>query len=86
MQNTNPKKLRAELKDYLDLAMDEPIRIQKRSGESFILLDESSYAKMQNEIVSLQRRLLSLTEAFEGKAKEHTPNKKSRLSRLKKKK
>ncbi len=86
MQNTNPKKLRAELKDYLDLAMDEPIRIQKRSGESFILLAEDSYAKMQNEIVSLQRRLLSLTEAFEGNAKEYSPNKKTRLSRLKKKK
>ena len=30
MENTNPKKLRAELKDYLDMATNEPIRIQRR--------------------------------------------------------
>ena len=30
MESTSPKKLRAELKDYLDLAATEPIRIQRR--------------------------------------------------------
>ena len=67
--------------------MDEPIRIQKRSGESFILLSEDAYAKMQNEIVTLQRRLLSLTEAFEDDVKEYSAaNSKTRINRLKKKK
>jgi PHD/YefM family antitoxin component YafN of YafNO toxin-antitoxin module len=48
MQNTNPKRFRAELKDYLDLAAKEPIRIQRRSGESFILLKEQSYQDLQS--------------------------------------
>jgi len=65
------------------LAMDEPIHIQKRSGESFILLAEESYAKMQNEIVSLQRRLLSLTEAIEGSSKKKDSSKKHALTGLK---
>ncbi len=87
MQNINPKKFRAELKDYLDLAMDEPIRIQRRSGESYILLSEDAYAQMQNEISTLQRRLLSLTEVLSGNAKAYQRGgAKLRLNRLKNKK
>ena len=85
MQSTNPKKLRAELKDYLDLAGNEPIRIQRRSGESYVLIDERSYAEMQNEIMSLQRRLLGMSEVVEGKTKEYKTGNRSRLNRLKKK-
>ena len=62
MESTNPKKLRAELKDYLDLAASEPIRIQRRTGENFILMSEDTYAYLQNEIVSLQRRLLGMSK------------------------
>ena len=85
METTNPKKLRAELKEYLDLAENEPIRIQRRSGESFILMDENVYAKMQNEIMSLQRRLLGMSEALDGKASEYKLENRSRLDRFKKK-
>jgi PHD/YefM family antitoxin component YafN of YafNO toxin-antitoxin module len=66
VETTNPKKLRAELKDYLDLAINEPIRIQRRSGDNFVLMGEKVYAELQNEIVSLQRRLLGMSQAAEG--------------------
>src|SRR5690606_22300296 len=46
MRNTNPKQFRAELKDYLDLAAKEPIRIQRRSGENYILLKEDMYQSL----------------------------------------
>ena len=82
MENVNPKKLRAEMKDYLDLASKEPIRIQKRSGESFILLNESIYAKMQNEIVSLQRRLLGMSHILEGKVTEYKKAARSSKSKV----
>jgi PHD/YefM family antitoxin component YafN of YafNO toxin-antitoxin module len=84
MDSTSPKKLRAELKDYLDLASKEPIRIQRRAGDSFVLLAESRYAEMQLEIMSLQRRLLSSSHALEGKTKEFETNVESRLKRMKK--
>ncbi len=58
MKQTNPKALRAEMKDYLELAEKEPLRIQRRSGGSFILINEDQYQQMQSEIVSLQKRLL----------------------------
>jgi|GEM_PF-1100558 len=84
MKNTNPKALRAELKDYLSLAEKEPIRIQKRSGESFILLNEAAFTAMQNEILSLQRRLLGMSDIVSGKMTEHKIGDRSRLSRLRK--
>jgi PHD/YefM family antitoxin component YafN of YafNO toxin-antitoxin module len=56
MQNTNPKQFRAELKDYLDLAVKEPIRIQRRSGENFILLKEDAYQEMQKIILNTKIR------------------------------
>jgi len=84
MQNTNPKNFRAELKDYLDLAAKEPIRIQRRSGESFILVSEEKFNVMQSEIFSLQRRLLGMSDAVAGNISEYKVGDRSRLSRLKK--
>lgn len=86
MQSTNPKQLRAELKDYLDLAAKEPIRIQRRAGDSFILLKELAYQEMQQEILSLQRRLLGMSEVVSDNTKEYKIGDRSRLKRLTKKK
>lgn len=85
MQNVNPKKLRAELKDYLDLASGEPIRIQRRSGESYVLINEDNFSEMKNEIMSLQKRLLAMTEVVDKKAQEYQVGDRTRLKRLKKK-
>jgi PHD/YefM family antitoxin component YafN of YafNO toxin-antitoxin module len=73
MDTTNPKMLRAELKDYLDLAAKEPIRIQRCSGEAFVLISEGRYVEMQNEILALQRRLLGMSQAADGRGKEYEP-------------
>lgn len=83
MESTSPKKLRAELKDYLDLAANEPIRIQRRSGENYILMNENIYADLQNEVASLQRRLLSMNEILDGKTTEYK-GKEDRLKRFRK--
>ncbi len=82
MENTNPKKLRAELKDYLELAKNEPIRIQRRSGESYVLLNEEAYSKMQIEIMSLQRRLLSMSNILDGEVQD-VPTSEEMLKRFK---
>lgn len=86
MRNTNPKQFRAELKDYLDLASNEPIRIQRRSGENFILLKEEMFQNLQDEVVSLQRRLLGMSQVAAGETKPYTPGDKTRLERFKNKK
>ena len=83
MENTNPKKLRAEMKDYLELAINEPVRIQRRSGESYILMNEEEYSKMQIEIMSLQRRLLAMSNILDGDTVD-VPNSNDRLKRFEK--
>lgn len=80
MDSIDPKNLRTDLKFYLHLATKEPIRIQRRSGESFVLMNEKLYAAMQNEILSLQRRLLGMSEAAESEGQEYKPG--SRVKRL----
>ena len=84
MRQTNPKALRAELKDYLELAAKEPLRINRRSGGSFVLMNEEIFQQMQSEIVSLQRRLLGMSQIVAGEGKEYATGDKTRLNRLKK--
>ena len=67
MQSANAKKFRSELKDYMDAAVGEPIRISRRDGQSFILMSEQVYEGFQNEIQSLQRRLLGMSEIIDDK-------------------
>ena len=69
MQSANAKKFRAELKDYMDAAVAEPVRINRRDGESFILMSEKIYDDFRNEIQSLQRRLLGMSDIIDGKTK-----------------
>ena len=83
MESTSPKKLRAELKDYLDLAANEPIRIQRRSGENYVLMNEDKYAELQNEVSSLQRRLLAMNDLADGRTTEYK-GKDDRLKRFRK--
>lgn len=85
MQNTNPKQLRAELKDYLELAAKEPVRIQRRTGQNFILMHEDRFNEMQSEIMSLQKRILGMSEALAGKVTEYQAGDKKRLDRFKRK-
>lgn len=82
MENTNPKKFRAELKDYLDHATSEPIKIQRRSGESYILINEDHYSDLKNEILNLQRRLLSMANVLDDDI-ESFPSSKERMKRFK---
>jgi PHD/YefM family antitoxin component YafN of YafNO toxin-antitoxin module len=85
MQSANAKKFRAELKDYMEAAISEPVRINRRDGESFILMSEQIYDEFRNEIQSLQRRLLAMSEIIDGKTKPLIRGE-DRLERFKKKK
>lgn len=51
----------------MDAAVSEPVRIHRRDGQSFIMMSEQIYDGFRNEIQSLQRRLLGMTEIVNGK-------------------
>jgi PHD/YefM family antitoxin component YafN of YafNO toxin-antitoxin module len=65
MENTTPKKLRAKLKDYLDLAKKEIIRIKRRSGQHYILVSEEKFNELKMEVNSLQKRLIAKSHSVE---------------------
>jgi PHD/YefM family antitoxin component YafN of YafNO toxin-antitoxin module len=69
MQSANAKKFRAGLKEFMDAAVGEPVRISRRDGQSFILMSEQVFDGYRNEIQSLQRRLLGMNEIVDGKTK-----------------
>jgi PHD/YefM family antitoxin component YafN of YafNO toxin-antitoxin module len=83
MQSANAKKFRSELKDFMDAAISEPVRINRRDGQSFILMSEEVYDEFRNEIQSLQRRLLGMSEIIDGKTKPLTKGE-DRTARFKK--
>lgn len=85
MQSANAKKFRSELKDYMDAAITEPVRINRRDGQSFILMSDEIYESFRNEIQTLQRRLLGMNEIVDGKTKPLTRGE-DRLARFKSKK
>lgn len=45
----------------MEAAISEPMRINRRDGESFILMSEQIYDEFRNEIQSLQRRLFGMS-------------------------
>jgi len=84
MESTSPRDFRANLKDYMDLVTEKPLRIQRREGDACILMSECYYEKLLNEIYSLQKSLVSSNQALSGQTKEFLLDTKSRLNRFKK--
>lgn len=84
MKSTSPRTFRANLKEYMELALEKPIRIQKRDGNACVLVSEEYYEGLLNEITSLQKSLLSANQAIKGETVEYKMGDKDRLKRFKK--
>jgi PHD/YefM family antitoxin component YafN of YafNO toxin-antitoxin module len=85
MENTTPKKLRAKLKEYLELAKKEAIRIKRRSGQHYILTTEDKYNELKTELHTLQKRLLGKNAVVGKTVKKKTGEKKTNVKKAKKK-
>ena len=84
MESTSPRSFRANLKDYMEMAEEKPIRIQKREGNACVLMSEEYYDGLLNEITSLQKRLLSANQVIKRETSEYKMGDKNRLQRFKK--
>lgn len=65
--STNSRTFRTKLSEYFDLAIKKPISIA-RGSDRFILMNESEYLDLKDEVLSLQRNLISLLEVRSGKS------------------
>ena len=70
METTRPKKLKNKLKDYLDLAKKEVVKIKRKSGQKYILISEEKYNELKLELAALQKRILGKNVVI---AKDKTP-------------
>ncbi len=84
MESTSPRSFRANLKGYMEMAEEKPIRIQKREGNACVLMSEEYYEGLLNEISSLQKSLVSTNQALKGDTTEYKMGDKARLHRFKK--
>ncbi len=69
-ETTTTRNFRQNLKQFFDIAQSEPIAIN-RGNERFVLLHESEFNKMKDEIMYLQKSLIaSLEDLNSGGPKE----------------
>ncbi len=69
MDRTNANDFRSNLKEWLEAARSEPIKITRKSGEAFVLLNADVFEKMQLDLVRLQGLTASLVDVARGQIK-----------------
>lgn len=50
MDRTNANDFRTNLKEWMEATRSEPVKITRKSGEAFVLLNADEFEKMQVEL------------------------------------
>ena len=72
MDRTNSNDFRANLKEWMEAARTEPVKITRKSGEAFVLLNSDEFDKMQVELASLRGVAKGLTDVIQGRTRKAT--------------
>lgn len=72
MNKTNADQFRSNMKEWMETARKEPVKITRRSGESFVLINAEIYEKMQLRLARLEGLTASLTDKVQGRTKLFT--------------
>lgn len=67
MPRTNTDQFRTHLKEWMETARTEPVKITRKSGEAFVLVNADDFEKMQMELVRLQGLTASLIDVAQGR-------------------
>lgn len=73
MDNTNSRTFRTKLSEFFDLATKKPVAIA-RGNDRFVLMNEEEYLNLKDEVLSLQRNLISLLDSPEKREKINDPD------------
>lgn len=65
--NTNSRTFRTKLSEFFDLAIKKPVSIA-RGNDRFVLMNEEQYTQLKEEILSLQRNLISMLDVRSGQS------------------
>ena len=69
MDRTNANDFRSNLKEWMEAARSEPVKITRKSGEAFVLLNADIFEKMQLDLARLQGLTASLVDVSQGRTK-----------------
>lgn len=72
MQRTTADQFRANMKEWMETANLEPVKITRKNGDAFILLEADRYHKMEMDIAEFRGLVGSLKDVAEGKASRVT--------------
>lgn len=70
MDRTNADDFRTNLKQWLEAARSEPVKITRKSGESFVLLNADEFEKIQFELASLRGVAKGLSDVVHGRVRK----------------
>ena len=73
MDRTNANDFRMNLKEWMETARTEPIKVTRKSGEAFVLLNADEFEKMQVELATLRGVAKGLTDVVQGRTSKATP-------------
>lgn len=72
MDKTNADQFRANMKEWMESAQKEPIKITRKSGESFVLMRSEIFEKMQIDLARLEGLTASLVDLAQGRTSRST--------------
>ncbi|MCB0343444.1 MAG: type II toxin-antitoxin system Phd/YefM family antitoxin [Pseudobdellovibrionaceae bacterium] len=72
MDRTNADKFRANMKEWLEAANKEPVKITRKNGESFVLVNADTFEKMQLDLARFQGLTASLIDVTQGRVSSAT--------------
>ena len=70
MDRINANDFRANLKECMDAARSEPVKITRKSGEAFVLVNADEFEKIQLELASLRGIALGLSDVVHGNVQD----------------
>ncbi len=74
MERTNADDFRSNLKEWMEAARNEPIKITRKTGEAFVLINAEEFEKIQMELASLRGIAQGLSDVISGKVKTSDGN------------
>lgn len=72
MDRINANDFRSNMKEWMEAARAEPVKITRKSGEAFVLLSADVFEKMQLSLARLQGLTAGLVDAAQGRVSRAT--------------
>ena len=72
MDRTSADQFRSNMKEWMEAARSEPVKITRKSGEAFVLLNADIFEKMRLDLARLQGLTASLLDVAQGRVNPAT--------------